>query len=90
MQRPGLLPLNQNSQKHGPLIIGPCQKVVPLYIGKLTTVFVFIVYIDKKDDNDYDDVDDGGDDNDDIDTDDDDVGYYDGEYNAIDDDDGRR
>jgi len=32
----GLLPLNQNSQKHGPKIIGPCrpsQKVVPLYIG---------------------------------------------------------
>jgi len=27
----GLLPLNQNSQKHGPII--PCQKVVPLYIG---------------------------------------------------------
>ena len=64
MQRPGLLPLNQNSQKHGPLIIGPCQKVVPLHIGKLTTVFVFIVYIDKKDDNDDDD-DDGGDNDDD-------------------------
>jgi len=35
----GLLPLNQNNQKHGPKIIGPCrpcrpcQKVVPLYIG---------------------------------------------------------
>jgi len=32
----GLLPLNQNSQKHGPKIISlcrPCQKVVPLYIG---------------------------------------------------------
>jgi len=28
-----LLPLNQNSQKHGLKIIGPCQKVVPLYIG---------------------------------------------------------
>jgi len=24
----GLLPLNQNSQKHGPKIIGPCQKIV--------------------------------------------------------------
>ena len=35
-------------------------------------------------------MDDGDDDNDDIDTDDDHVGYYDGEYNAIDDDDGRR
>ena len=32
----GLLPLNQNSQKHEHTIIGPCracQKVVPLYIG---------------------------------------------------------
>jgi len=29
----GLLPLNPNSQKNGPKIIGPCQKVVPLYIG---------------------------------------------------------
>jgi len=29
----GLLPMNQNSQKHGPKLIGPCQKVVPLYIG---------------------------------------------------------
>jgi len=32
----GLLPLNQNCQKHGPKIIGLCrphQKVVPLYIG---------------------------------------------------------
>jgi len=32
----GLLPLNQNSQKYGPKIIGlcrPCQKVVPLYFG---------------------------------------------------------
>jgi len=32
----GLLPLNQNSQKHGPKIIGrcrPCQKVVPLSFG---------------------------------------------------------
>jgi len=34
----GLLPLNQNSQKHGPKIIilgpcRPCQKAVPLYIG---------------------------------------------------------
>ena len=31
-----LLPLNQNSQEHGPKIIGPCrpcQKVVPFYIG---------------------------------------------------------
>jgi len=27
-----LFPLNQNSQKYGPKIIGPCQKVVPLYI----------------------------------------------------------
>jgi len=26
----GLLPLNQNCQKHGPKIIGPCQNVVPL------------------------------------------------------------
>jgi len=32
----GLLPLNQNSKKYGPSIIGPCcpcQKVVQLYIG---------------------------------------------------------
>ena len=32
----GLFPLNQNSQKHRPKIIGPCrpcQKVVVLYIG---------------------------------------------------------
>jgi len=32
----GLLPLYQNSQKHGPKVIDPCrpcQKVVPLYIG---------------------------------------------------------
>jgi len=29
----GLLPLNRNSQKHGPNIIGPCQTVVPLHIG---------------------------------------------------------
>jgi len=28
-----LLPLNQNSKKHGRKIIGPCQKVVTLYIG---------------------------------------------------------
>ena len=43
----GLLPLNQYSQKHGPNKIGPCrpcQKVVPLYIGLLTPVFLFFVY----------------------------------------------
>jgi len=57
MQIAGLLQLNQNSQKHGPIIkhgpiaIGPCQKVVPLYIGKLTTVFLFIDYIEKKTDH---------------------------------------
>jgi len=28
-----LLPLNESSQIHGPKIIGPCPKVVPLYIG---------------------------------------------------------
>jgi len=38
-----LLPLNQNSQKHGPKLIGlccPCQKVVPLYICYLQTLTV--------------------------------------------------
>jgi len=50
----GLLPLNQYSQKHGPNIIGPCrpcQKVVPLYIGLLTPVFLFFVYTDKNTDH---------------------------------------
>ena len=51
MQISGLLPLNQNSQKHGAIIIGPCQKVVPLYIGLLTTVFLFVNYIDKNADH---------------------------------------
>ena len=50
-QIPGLLPLNQNSDTLGPIMMGPFQKVVPLYIGLLTTVFLFIVYIEKKADH---------------------------------------
>jgi len=51
MQISGFLLLNQNSKNHRPLNIGPCQKVVPLYIGQLITVFLFIVYIDKNKDH---------------------------------------
>ena len=49
----GLPSPNQNSQKHGAKIIGPCrpcQEVVPLYIGYLTTVFLFF-YTDKNTDH---------------------------------------